>query len=230
MSDILRCPIDGSKFVDKWVCEKGHRFSESNGVIDLLTEDIKTEKLLDIVAPLYESVYAPIGFTLTAGKSYNWIMKKAGELISGTIVLDIGTGTGKIFDYTKCEICIGLDVSFKFLNILKKKRPNVLAVRGNALKLPVADESLDGLSAMFVLHMLPSPLVAIREINRVLKHGKKCVATVLTKNNAISNFLAKIWKLNIYPIDYYIKIFEEMNMEVEYEKIGAWTFFTCAKP
>ena len=230
MIEILRCPIDGSKFTEKWVCEKGHKFTENEGILDLLTEDIKTEKILDIVAPLYEPLYAPIGMYITSGKSYNYIMRKAGEIISGSNVLDIGTGPGKIFDYVKCESCIGLDISVKFLKILKKKRPKVFAVRGSALKLPIADESIDGVSAMFVLHMLPSPLTAAREINRVLKHGGKCVSTILTKNNSISNFLANIWKLKIYPIDYYLKMFEEIGFETDYEKMGAWTFFTCAKP
>ncbi|QIW24839.1 class I SAM-dependent methyltransferase [Sulfolobus sp. S-194] len=230
MSDIFRCPIDGSKFIKKWVCEKGHAFSEVDGIIDLLTEDIKSEKILDLIAPVYESVWAPLGLLITSGKSYSYIMRKAGEIVSGTIVLDIGTGTGKIFDYAKCEICMGLDISYKFLKILKSKRPNVIAVRGNALKLPFADESIDGISAMFVLHMFPSVLVAVREINRVLKHGKRCVATILTKNNMISQFLATIWGLRIHPADYYIKIFEEVGLKVDYEKIGAWTLFTCAKP
>ena len=230
MIDILRCPIDGSKFVEKWICERGHKFSETEGILDLLTEEVKTEKILDIVAPLYEPFYAPIGMYITSGKSYSYIMEKAGKIISASSVLDIGTGTGKIFDYVKCDVCIGLDISFKYLKILKKKRPKVLAIRGNALKLPIADESIDGVSAMFVLHMLPSPLVAVREINRVLKHGGRCVSTILTKNNLVSNFLSKIWKLKIYPIGYYLKLFEEVGFKTSYEKMGAWTFFTCAKP
>ncbi|MBP1358296.1 MAG: class I SAM-dependent methyltransferase [Sulfolobus sp.] len=230
MSDILRCPIDGSKFVDKWVCEKGHRFIERDGILDLLLEDIKNEKLLEMVAPFYESFYAPLGMFITSGRSYNYIMRKAGEIVSGNYVLDIGTGSGKIFDFVKCNTCVGLDISFKFLKILKNKRPKVLALRGNALKLPIADESIDGVSAMFMLHMLPSPLIAVREVERVLKHGGNFVSTVLTKNNFISNFLANVWKLKIYPIDYYMRIFEEVGFKVQYEKMGAWTFFTCAKP
>ena len=230
MDGILRCPIDGSKFVEKWVCEKGHRFTEKEGILDLLTEDIRTEKILDLVAPLYEYLYAPIGMYITSSKSYSYILKKAGKIISSSTVLDIGTGTGKIFDYVKCELCIGLDISFKFLKILKKKRPKVLAVRGNALKLPIANESVDGISAMFVIHILPSHLVATREIYRVLKHGGKCVSIILTKNNLISNFLASIFKLKIYPLDYYLKIFEEVGFMASYEKVGAWTFFICAKP
>jgi len=183
--------LNGSKFVEKWVCEKGHKFSETKGILDLLTEEVKTEKILDIDAPLYEPLYAPISMYITSGKSYTYIMEKAEEIVSGFSVLDIGTGTGKIFDYVKCEICIGLIISFEYLKILKKKRPKVFAVRGNALKLPIADKSVDGVSAMFVLHILPSPLVAIREINRVLKHGGKYVSTILTKNNLVSYFSFK---------------------------------------
>ena len=230
MIEILRCPIDGSKFVKKWVCEKGHKFSEKEGILDLLTEEVKTERILDIFAPLYEPLYTPLGIYITSGKSYSYIMEKAGRIVSGSSVLDIGTGTGKIFDYVKCDICIGLDISFKYLKILKRKRPRVFAVRANAIKLPIADESIDGVSAMLILHIIPSPLVAIREINRVLKHGGRCVSTILTKNNLVSDFLSKIWKLKIYPIDYYAKLFEEVGFKINYEKMGAWTFFTCAKP
>ena len=233
MLDIFRCPIDGSPFKDKWVCENGHSFLEINGIIDFLSNE-KTENsdILEKVAPLYEQLWAPIGLFLTSGgNTYSSIMKEAGEFISGNIVIDVGTGTGKIFDYTKCEVCIGLDISTKFLRIMKKKRAHVIAVRANANKLPLANGIADGVSAMFVIHMIPSKLAVLSEVFRVLKKDGKFVAVILTKNNFVSEFLARWWKLDLFSIDYYLKLLKEVGFEkIEYKKLGAWTLFKCAKP
>ncbi|BCU69169.1 class I SAM-dependent methyltransferase [Stygiolobus caldivivus] len=233
MIDVFRCPIDGSRFKEKWVCENGHSFSEDNGIIDFLKDEkVESDDILEKVAGFYEQLWAPIGLFLTSGgNTYSSIMRQAGNYVSGNIVIDIGTGTGKLFDYAKCEICIGLDVSTKFLRILKKKRNNVIAVRGNANKLPFENEVADGVSAMFVLHMIPSKAVVLNEIFRVLKSNGKFVSTILTNNNSFSRFLARWWKLDLFSVDYYLKLFREVGFEkIDYQKIGAWTIFKCAKP
>ncbi|MFP3346031.1 MAG: class I SAM-dependent methyltransferase [Sulfolobaceae archaeon] len=233
MLNLFRCPIDGSRFKDKWICENGHSFTEIDGIIDFMKDEkIENPDILEKVAGVYEQLWAPFGMFLTSGgKTYSSIMRSSGEYVSGNLVIDIGTGTGKLFDYTKCEVCIGVDISTKFLRILKRKRSNVIAVRANANRLPFNNEIADGISAMFVLHMIPSKAVVLNEIFRVLKGKGKCVSSVLTNNNSFSRFLAKWWKLELFSVGYYIKLLKEVGFEkIEYQKIGAWTLFKCAKP
>ncbi|QGR20239.1 class I SAM-dependent methyltransferase [Stygiolobus azoricus] len=233
MLNLFRCPIDGSRFKDKWICENGHSFTEIDGIIDFMNDEkVENPDILEKVAGVYEQLWAPIGMFLTSGgKTYSSIMRSTGEYVSGNLVIDIGTGTGKLFDYTKCEVCIGIDISTKFLRILKRKRSNVIAVRANANRLPFNNEIADGISAMFVLHMIPSKAVVLNEIFRVLKGKGKFVSSVLTNNNSFSRFLAKWWKLELFSVDYYVKLLKEVGFEkIEYQKIGAWTLFKCAKP
>ena len=232
MLDIFRCPIDGSRFVSKWKCEKGHEFKEIDGIINFLqNQDVEGDKLLETIAPIYEPLWAPLGFLLTSHVSYSGVLRNISNYLNGNVVVDVGTGTGKVFDYVNCEVCIGMDISFKFLKILSKKRNKVIPVRADVRSIPLQSEVADAVSALLVIHMLPSKLSALKEIFRILKHKGRFVSIILTNNNSISRLLAKWWKIELYSTDYYIKLFREIGFEeINYKKMGAWTLFTCAKP
>ncbi|WP_048100250.1 class I SAM-dependent methyltransferase [Candidatus Acidianus copahuensis] len=228
--EIFACPIDGSSLDDSLTCEKGHKFSYNNGIYDFINQDYKADKLLESVAPIYEQIWAPFGFFLTSALSYNSLLKKIGSIMSSEVVLDIGTGTGRLFDFTNCKTCIGMDISNKFLYILKQKRSKVIAVHGNAETLPIKSASVDSVSSILVIHMLKNPQVAIKEISRVLKNRGKCAIVVLISNGFISRILSKWWKINPKDDNYYVATIKEFSLKIKEKQImGPWELFICEK-
>lgn len=231
MLDILACPLDGSKLNQNLECEKGHKFLYNDGIYDFIMKDIKTEGILESIAPLYENLWAPLGFFITSFSSYYSLYKDAAKFLSAEKFLDIGTGPGKIFDYVSCKTCVGLDISLKFLSILKKKRGSrVIPVRGDAISLPFLSSSFDSVSSFLTLHMLDNPSLGIKEISRVLKKGGRCEIVVLVRSNVISTILSKWWKLNLKHKDYYISLLRENEFEIlESKDLGPWSLFKCQK-
>ncbi|AWR97067.1 methyltransferase domain-containing protein [Acidianus sulfidivorans JP7] len=231
MINIFQCPIDGTKINENLECEKGHKFVYNNGIYDFIMKNVKSEDILETVAPLYENLWAPLGFFITSFHSYSKLYEDAAQFLSSKVFLDIGTGPGKIFDYIKCENCIGLDISMKFLTLLKNKRGNkAIAVRADATSLPFINSSIDSVSSFLTLHMLSNPSLGIKEISRVLKKDGKCEILVLVKSNYISKFLGKWWKLELKHKDYYISALQENELNIiENKDLGPWSLFKCKK-
>ncbi len=228
--DIFACPIDGTKVDSSLTCERGHKFSYSEGIYDFLGREVKTHDVLEKVAPIYESLWAPFGFLVTAGRSYSSIMSEAGNYVSGEFVLDVGTGTGKLFDFVKCDKCVGLDISSSFLKQMISKRPSVIAVKGDARKLPFKTGTFDGVASLFVLHMLDNPSLAINEISRVMKRESRCVMGVLVSGSPIASLLSKWWKIGLKHRDYYVSSIKEAGLQLEEsKKMGPWLLLKCKK-
>lgn len=224
----FRCPIDGSRIIEKWRCEKGHTFREVDGIIDFLMVDVPTHDLLEKVSPIYETVWAPFGMLVTSGKTYSWIMSSSAKIV-GRTHLDIGTGTGKLFDFASCEECVGLDVSMNFLRQLRKRRPKVLAVRGDARKLPFSDEVFESVSSLFVLHMIDDQESAVYEMYRVMKKGGKGIVIVMSDNNVLDKILAKWWGYSLKTLDQYVSMFGRYFKVESAEKLGAWSVIRFVK-
>ncbi|WP_252896438.1 class I SAM-dependent methyltransferase [Metallosphaera hakonensis] len=200
----LVCPQDKLPLTSDLKCPKGHVYRQIDGIYDFLLGEPKNSDVLEKVAPFYEGIYAPLGFLITGRTRYSTILREAGFYSSGEEFLDIGTGPGKIFDYVSCQQCYGLDISLRFLRILKRNRKNVTPIRGDAMSLPFSDESFSGASAMFVIHMLSDPVQALSEMSRVLKRKGRCSLGLLTKNGWVANLLAKWWKLELRSESFYI--------------------------
>lgn len=98
------------------------------------------------------------------------------------LILDLGTGPavsaiamGRLrpdFDF------IGFDLSQRMLAVAKSNRnaigwsPERLSLlRGDALRIPLADGRLDAVTGHSFLYLLPDYHVALREVNRTLKTG-----------------------------------------------------------
>ena len=96
-------------------------------------------------------------------------------------VLDFGCGNGRFSEIFEKDQYIGVDISFKLIEMAQKKYPekNFLVIDG--LKLPFKDNSFDLVIAIAVFHHLPSKKLRIKvlkEIKRVLKNDGKLLLTV----------------------------------------------------
>jgi ArsR family transcriptional regulator len=94
-------------------------------------------------------------------------------------VADIGTGTGILAtELARLGLSvIGVDNSSRMLDAARSKLDGegllerVDLRRGEARTLPIEDESVDAAFAHMVLHYLPSPAEALREMARIVRPG-----------------------------------------------------------
>jgi ubiquinone/menaquinone biosynthesis C-methylase UbiE len=98
------------------------------------------------------------------------------ELLSpGALVLDLGCASGR--ETVELQAAglqvVGLDLAAAFLRIARSRYPAVGYVLGDALQLPIASQSLDGVWAMAsLLHLAPHDAApALAEVRRVLRPG-----------------------------------------------------------
>jgi SAM-dependent methyltransferase len=89
-------------------------------------------------------------------------------------VLDVGAGTGALLPAIRAAVpdatVVALDASNEMLRAARIRR-GAAAVRADALGLPVAGESVDGVLLAYVLFHLPLPVQGIAEAARVLCRG-----------------------------------------------------------
>jgi SAM-dependent methyltransferase len=98
--------------------------------------------------------------------------------VDGTRLLDLGCGTG----YTLTRMpggvrAVGLDNAPTALALAAGRPIGAPLVRGDATRLPFADESFDAVLALDVLEHLDRDVAAAREIRRVLKPSGVLIAT-----------------------------------------------------
>ena len=102
----------------------------------------------------------------------------------GTLdILDLGTGTGALaIDAARrwpAASIIGIDIARGMLSVARQNAATAIAsaserprwLRGDAERLPVADESVDLVVSSFVLQLVPDRQQALAEIVRVLRPG-----------------------------------------------------------
>jgi len=96
----------------------------------------------------------------------------------GTILVDIGCGTGRgsLFFAETCTNIIGLDISLSLLKIFKEKLSlkglnNVDLILCDAENLPLRTEIADVITFFGALHHMPNKFKALDEANRLLKPG-----------------------------------------------------------
>ena len=94
------------------------------------------------------------------------------------MVLDVGCGRGRLAHYLVGR-WVGLDPSPA--QLADAPRP---VVRANAIQLPVRRESLDAVTALWMLYHLPEPVLAVREAHRVLKPGGWFVASAARRDDS----------------------------------------------
>jgi len=87
-------------------------------------------------------------------------------------VLDVGCGTGdlsiELFEKSAAQVT-GIDFCRPMLELAKAKAPRLAFIEGDALRLPFADASFEGLTIGFALRNLASVENGLSELLRVLK-------------------------------------------------------------
>ncbi|CAG7653199.1 class I SAM-dependent methyltransferase [Actinacidiphila bryophytorum] len=94
-------------------------------------------------------------------------------------LLDVGCGTGLVTErLVRPGLQVfGVDAATGMVRTAAD-RVGGRVVKGNCHRLPFADESLDAVSAVWLLHLLPDALTVVAECARVLRPGGVFVTTV----------------------------------------------------
>lgn len=114
------------------------------------------------------------------------------ELEEGDVVLDMGCGAGRhVFEsFRRGARIVALDYSFEELTGVRdllwamkeegevSKDAQAISVRGDALRLPFADDTFDKIIASEVMEHLKDDATAMSELTRILKPGGTIAVTV----------------------------------------------------
>ena len=130
------------------------------------------EEMFDRIAPRYELVNR----VMTLGLDSGWRRRAVRELRlePGDRVVDLGCGTGDL-----CRVlgraglrAVGVDMA---AGMLARAHTSAPLVRADALRLPLADTSVDGAISGFALRNVVDIAACFREAARVIRQGGRAV-------------------------------------------------------
>jgi ubiquinone/menaquinone biosynthesis C-methylase UbiE len=132
------------------------------------------------------------------------------ELKPNEVVLDLGCGTGFLFQHINKSIrlLVGLDISSKALREAKKhtkNMPNIVLVRADADNTPFPNHIFDRVFAITLLQNMPNPLKTISEMKRIGKPQATFSVTGLKKKFTQESFvnLLKTARLKVSTLKTY---------------------------
>ena len=129
---------------------------------------VAVRHMFDTISPRYDLVNRVMTFRMDVGWRRRTV--KALALPGGSTVLDLAAGTGDLCrDLQRAGItAIGMDLSFGMLHHAKTSAP---LTQADALRLPVADASVEGVTCGFALRNFTDLGQFFDEIGRVVRDG-----------------------------------------------------------
>jgi ubiquinone/menaquinone biosynthesis C-methylase UbiE len=144
-----------------------------------------------------EGIHVRDYFETCTAPENRFILRHLGD-VKGKYLLDLGCGAGEnsVYFATKGARCVAADYSPGMVEVaLKLADANQVAVEGrtiNAMEIEFPDNTFDIVYASNLLHHIPNPKLAIREMHRVLKPGGKACFWDPLKHNPIINVYRRI--------------------------------------
>lgn len=167
--------------------------------------------MFDAIAGRYDF----LNHLLSAGLDRRWRRQAIDvlDLTGRETVLDLCTGTADlalaaVSGERRAKRVVGIDFSAAMLEIGKSKIGGVEApggpidlIRGDAMRIPLRDESVDATTIGFGIRNVEEPALACRDIARVLRPGGTLVILEfsLPRSSALRNFYLWYFK-NILPL------------------------------
>jgi len=155
------------------------------------------QNMFDAIAPRYDLVNRIMTFRLDTRWRKIAVRKLA--LSKGARVLDLASGTGDLcVDLRKAGLTpLSFDMSFGMLAADHSKAPRVQA---DILRLPIANQSVDGVTCGFALRNLVDLNVFFHEIARVTKSGGRiALLDVSTPTNPLIRWGNSVYFGKVVP-------------------------------
>ena len=131
------------------------------------------QRMFDRVAPRYD--LANTVFSLGQDRAWRQAAARATRLADGEVAADVACGTGaltrELAALAPGATVVGLDFSLEML----RRAGHGRFAAGDAIQLPLADASVDGITIAFGLRNLPEPGQGLLEFRRVLRPGGRLV-------------------------------------------------------
>jgi demethylmenaquinone methyltransferase / 2-methoxy-6-polyprenyl-1,4-benzoquinol methylase len=136
------------------------------------------QRMFDRVAPRYD--LANTVFSLGQDRAWRWAAAAATRLAGGEVAADVACGTGALTRELEAlapgALVVGFDFSFEMLRHARSTpQPHLRLAAGDALRLPLADATVDVVTIAFGLRNLPEPGQGLLELRRVLRPGGRLV-------------------------------------------------------
>lgn len=121
--------------------------------------------------------------SLWRDQSWRRAAVKMANATADSDVLDVACGTGDLaMAFADCNVksVVGVDFTYNMLAVAKHKQKQCLKVvpeyfQGDAMCLPIADNSVDVVSIAFGIRNVAKPEIAMAEFYRVLKPGGRLI-------------------------------------------------------
>lgn len=138
--------------------------------------------MFDEISPTYDA----LNTLLSMGNDRRW-RRDAVDALSpadGETILDLGCGTGELLldvhEAAPGAELLGVDVASRMLDLARAKSVDeevpIDLLLGDAVRLPLADASIDGAITAFTLRNVPAVEPFFEEVHRVLRPGGRVVA------------------------------------------------------
>ena len=137
--------------------------------------------------------YDLINSVITLGFDKSW-RSKASSHVTGTRVLDLGSGTGAAFQQLQNFDVTAVDPDDKMLQLNEFSNK----VIGSAESLPFPDNSFDSIYCAFVWRNINEPKKGLDEVYRVLRPGGKFILLDMTRPK--NKFLKAIHKIGTFKV------------------------------
>ena len=153
----------------------GRVYEIHNGIANMLDSDMKrfAEEMAvqDGIACEYEQKRYRQPY---ARRYHDWLTDQMlAQVRPDGRFLDNGCGTGLLFDKVRSSRIVGLDISKEMLRYAARHSDQLIL--GNSQKLPLKDNSFDVVFNRSLLHHLPQPELAVKEMCRVLRSKGEAV-------------------------------------------------------
>ena len=155
------------------------------------------QNMFDAIAPRYDLVNRIMTFRLDT--RWRKLAVRRLALTKGARVLDLASGTGDLcVDLRKAGLIpLSFDMSFGMLAADHSKAPRAQA---DILRLPIATQSVDGVTCGFALRNLVDLNVFFHEIARVTKSGGRiALLDVSTPNNPLIRWGNSVYFGKVVP-------------------------------